>query len=229
MALVGFWQRRRKLFTRSDISTVFFYLLLNTLLWLAIGFVAQHDYHHNLYWKWLYVLVPFWMMFAADAIAASVNAFRSRLAVRLVVMLALATGTGYSFFLQTEMQLDMSDRLYRPQVEVAQWVEANVPEGTTMIFDNIPACYIDRKPHSWNFISWFDVTVPPGDESAMEKYIVDHKIKYVLWFKEDWTQAPMIAPYLAEPIEHTIGRFHFVPMFHEEEYGFIFYRIENAP
>ena len=31
------------------------------MVWLAIACIAQHEPQHNLYWKWLYPLIPFLM------------------------------------------------------------------------------------------------------------------------------------------------------------------------
>ncbi len=220
---------RRDLGRVSARGTLFLYLVFNTAFWLAIGFVGQHEPGHNLYWKWLYVVIPFWLIFAAGAAVAVVDRLRNHRLWAVATAVAMAAAVGWSFAAETARQLNMSARLYRPQVELAEWVEAHVPPGTSLIFDNIPACYIDRRPHEWHFLSWFDLDIPPGDRGALARLIAREDVRYVLWFKEDWTEAPVIAPYLAEPVPHTIGRYRLEPLFHEEEYGFIFYAVKPRP
>jgi hypothetical protein len=228
-ALLGMWVHRHDLLARSARGTVFTYLVLNTLFWLAVGFVAQHEPNHNLYWIWMYSLISYWCMFAAAGLRWMVAMLNSYLSMPAAATAALmAIGIGGPFYRQTRAQLEQSAQLYRPQLELAEWVEANVPPQAALIFDNIPACYVNRRPHEWRFISWYDVPVPQGDEEAMATYLQKEQIKYVLWFKEDWTQAPAIAPYLSEVRPHVLGPETLVPLYHEEQYGFIFYKVVSS-
>ena len=43
-----------------------------TCVWLGIGVVAQHEPQHNLYWKWLYPLVPFWIILGVAFLSRNV-------------------------------------------------------------------------------------------------------------------------------------------------------------
>lgn len=226
-ALVGLFLTRREWFARVPRGTLFVYLALNTGFWLGIGLVGQHEPDHNLYWKWLYPMVPYWTSFAAYAWMFVWERVPGPLwKGGLVVMGLLSVGVPWAR--ETQHQIDLSVQLYKPQVELARWVEAQVPPGTAMVFDNIPACYVNRKPHAWKFISWYDVPVPPGDEAAFADWLKAQDIRYVLWFKEEWTQASVLAPYLSEVKPHKVGDVLLEPLQHEEGYGFIFYAVSQG-
>ncbi|MFM7201800.1 MAG: glycosyltransferase family 39 protein [Myxococcota bacterium] len=224
-ALLGLWLHRRELFARTARGTLFAYGFLNTGFWLGIGLVGQHEPEHNLYWKWLYPLMPWWVLFACSAGVWVVRALPQR-ALRGALVLLVVVMMGNTYARETHRQLILSEQLLKPQVELARWVEAHVPPGTSMVFDNIPACYLNRKPHTWLLISWFDVPVPRDDEASMAAWLREQRIRYVLWFQEDWTQAPLIAPYLRDPRIHVLDGLHLTPLFQDAAYGFVFYEVQ---
>ena len=90
----------------------------------------------------------------------------------------------------------LSEDWYRPQLELAQWIEAEIPSGAVMVLDNIPACWIRRRPQDRTLISWFDVPVNGGAPDAFAQWLTTENVEWVLWFREAWTQAPKVAPFL---------------------------------
>ncbi len=44
-------------------------------------------------------------------------------------------------------------------------------------------------------ISWFDVPVSPNNPQEFANWIREKKVWSIMWFKEEWTQAPIIAPF----------------------------------
>lgn len=224
-ALGGLWLYRRDLLARTARGTLFAYGFLNTGFWLGIGLVGQHEPEHNLYWKWLYPVAPWWALFASAAVVWLVRRLPQRM-LQVAVSLLLVITVGTSYARETQRQLTLSEQLLKPQVDLARWVEANVPPGSSLVFDNIPACYLNRKPHTWRLISWFDVPVPHDDEGAMASWLREQQIRYVLWFQEDWTQAPLVAPYLRTPRAHRLEGLLLKPLFQDAAYGFVFYEVQ---
>ena len=194
-------------------------------VWGGIGLVGQHSPEHNLYWKWLCpivpVAVPLGVIGAGTVVQRVAGVLGKPAAVGLVALGLLQAGTSYAK--ETRRQLELSAALYRPQLELAQWLEAEVPESTPMILDNIPACWINRRPHERPLVSWFDVPSRPGDSASFARYLKRERIAWVLWFAEDWTQAPGVAPFLADGgvwIEDGVG---LVERRREDSYGWILY------
>lgn len=228
-ALVGLWQYRRDIFARTSRGTLSIYLLLNTGFLLGIGMVGQHEPDHNLYWKWLFPMVPYWSCFGAATLVNGVRRLPNK-AMQVCIGGGLGALIAAPWTHETQFQLAESYKLYRPQVELARWVEANVPPDTTMVFDNIPACYVNRKPHTYRLVAWYDVPTPPADQAAFADWLAAEHVKYVLWFKEEWTQAPVIAPFLTDRTTHELTGSQrsvtLVPHQYEPEYGFIFYSVE---
>ena len=197
--------------------------------WLAIGLVAQHEPGHNLYWKWLHAVLPPLVVISAMGVWRLFGLFEG-LAGRAAAVVFVLVGGGqaaWAMGVETRRQVDLSARLYKPQLELARWIETEVPEDVPMILDNIPGCWIDRRPHDRTLHSWFDIPVPADSRGEFAMWLDNHEIAYVLWFQEEWTQAPVVAPWLANPVEHRLGTVVLVPLQHEPEYGWIFYTVEE--
>ena len=107
------------------------------------------------------------------------------------------------------------------------FIEEQAPKERLLLVDNIPACWINRKPHSFRLISWFDVPVSPSDPQQFAKWIEENNVWGVLWFKEEWTQAPKIAPFLESGTNWKYGDVQLKKHSQEEEYGWIFYLRES--
>jgi hypothetical protein len=196
--------------------------------WLGIAFVAQHDPDHNLYWKWLHGVLPPVLVLAgmgAWRLAVVIEGVAGKAASRVVLLLG-ATQAVWAMGSETARQIEVSQQLYKPQLDLARWIEAEVPESTPMVLDNIPACWVDRRSHERSLHSWFDLPVTPNDRGAFAIWLDNEDIGYVLWFEEEWTQAPVLAPWLANPTTHRLGTVVLVPLQHEPEYGWIFYKVE---
>ena len=196
--------------------------------WLGIGFIAQHEPGHNLYWKWLHGVLPPLLILSAIGIwrlATVLEALTGRHAVWVLFGLGGAQAA-WAMGSETVRQIGVSKTLYKPQLDLARWVEAEVPEDVPMVLDNIPACWVDRQGHERTLHSWFDIPVSPDNRGEFAIWLDNQNIGYVLWFQEDWTQAPVIAPWLSNPTTHRLGTVLLVPLQHEPEYGWIFYKVE---
>lgn len=196
--------------------------------WLGIGLTAQHSPEHNLYWKWLYgVLPPLILLGVAglERVGDRLQRIGGTPLVALGVVLALGQGA-FAMLSETRRQIALSQELYKPQVELGRWLEGELEPGDRVLVDNIPGVWLDRRPHSFTLESWFDVPVQPGDRAGFAHYLARGEIRYVLWFREQWTQAPVIAPYLEDPVVHHLGQVKLVPLQEEPSYGWVFYRVE---
>ena len=134
----------------------------------------------------------------------------------------------WAYACETERQIELSEELYRPQLELGRWIEANVPEEVPILVDNIPGCWLDRREHARTLWTWFDVPDPGGEAERFGAWLNQEGIGYVLWFEEDWTQAPAIAPWLraGEPVD--LGVVDLVPLEEERSYGWVFYRVDSS-
>ena len=93
-------------------------------------------------------------------------------------------------------------------MELAQWIEASVPESIPLLVDNIPGRYLERRAHSRQLHSWMDLEVgipdsgadehrvPDGSESDFALWLEQSEVGYVFWTLELWTEAPRVAPFL---------------------------------
>ena len=197
--------------------------------WLGIGLTAQHDPGHNLYWKWLHGVLPPMLLIGCIGVfrvAHHARAAGGRLGVAMLVLVVAGQGI-WAAATETQRQVALSKELYQPQLELAQWIESEVPESVPLLVDNIPGCWLDRRDHNRELHTWFDVPVPPEDRQAFAAWLGSERIGYVLWFREDWTQAPVIAPWLATAVPHKLGRVVLVPMREEPGYGWILYKVEH--
>ena len=78
-------------------------------------------------------------------------------------------------------------------------------------------------------ISWFDVPVEGGDGLAFASWLRHNEVAWVLWFRESWTQAPVVAPFLREGGVWTKGGLRLRETNREDEYGWILFAVEPQP
>jgi len=198
--------------------------------WLGIGLSAQHAPTHNLYWKWLYGVLPPFILISVMGLAGLVPRLK-RMGGKpaLVAGLCLTMGQGaWAMLGEMHRQVKLSQALYKPQLELARWLESNTPPQGHLLVDNIPGVWLNRRAHERELTSWFDVPVSPGNRVEMAIWLVGEEVSHVLWFREDWTQAPRVAPYLASPVVHDLGFVRLVPLQQESGYGWIFYRVDRS-
>ena len=129
---------------------------------------------------------------------------------------------------ETARQVGLSARLYAPQLALGRWIEREVPPGQPLLVDNIPACWLDRRPHERELTSWFDVPSRRGDPGAFAEWIRDAEIGWVLWFREEWTQAPRVAPFLEGGGRWVSGGTVLQEVAREDAYGWILFRVEGV-
>mgnify|MGYP007024791816 CR=1 FL=1 len=199
--------------------------------WLAVGFVGQHDPGHNLYWKWMLPLVPVLVPMGAAALDAGATVLgkrRGRWAELLLIGLVVGQAL-VSELRETRRQVDLSATLYAPQRDLGRWFEGHIPADVPLLIDNIPACWIDRRAHERTLHSWFDVPVSPGDEAALAAWLDRTEVGWVLWFREDWTQAPGIAPVLAHGGTWESAGVQLTEVAREDAYGWILYEVTAPP
>lgn len=190
-----------------------------------MGLSAQHSWNHNLYWKWLCGLVPVIVPVGVWGVDGALRAHhvRPRLA-RWAMVILVAQGISAGLW-ETWRQVERSQILYKPQVLLARWIEENVPEQDNLILDNIPQCWINRNPIERRLVSWMDVPTPEGDEDAFARWLLDERIRYALYFQEEWTEAPLRAPFLARGGTWSRGGVTLQEVAREDDYGWIFYTV----
>ncbi len=197
--------------------------------WAAVGFTGQHDPVHNLYWKWMMPLVPVLLPIGAASVVAAGEALHRRLGpvAGLALVLVLTGQALGSYARETRRQVALSETLYRPQLQLGRWIEASVPDDLPLLVDNIPACWLNRRPHERSLTSWFDVPSAAGDPAAFGAWLRQSGVGWVLWFREDWTQAPVVAPFLAGGGSWTDGQTALTEVAREDAYGWILFRVEG--
>lgn len=204
--------------------------LLLAGLWCGIGLTAQHEPGHNLYWKWMMPLVP---VLVPLGVGGAVRAFErlahlaGPAAAAALGVLVAAQGL-VSHGVETRRQVTLSAELYLPQLALGRWIESSVPEPMPLLVDNIPACWLDRRPHDRPLTSWFDVPSAPGDGAAFARWLLEARIGWVLWFREEWTQAPRVAPFLSAGGVWSEGGVTLVQVADEPSYGWRLYRVEGV-
>ncbi|MFM2246123.1 MAG: Dolichyl-phosphate-mannose-protein mannosyltransferase [Pseudomonadota bacterium] len=196
--------------------------------WLSVGFVGQHEPDHNLYWKWMYPLVPVLVPIGVAGLLGLLQALPARLGAAprvAVVALALLQALA-SAHRETERQVLRSVAWYQPQVDLAAWIEAQVPEQDAVWVDNIPACWLRRRPQERRMTSWYDIeTQPEGDPVDLARQLRAGEVRWVLWFAEGWTQAPRVAPALAAGGIIELDGVQLIERAREDGYGWIFYQV----
>jgi hypothetical protein len=219
---------RRRLWDHGVVATTLF-LALTLGFWLGCGFVFQHGIEHNLYWKWLYASVPLLTLVAVVGLLDIVERLDARWGTtpgRLLVTVTLAW-FAVCAALDIRYQVNRADEWYLPQVELAQWIEAEVPPGTAIILDNVPRSYINRRDHGYKLLSWFDLEEvnPNGDVQGFDGILDLQEVRYVLWFRETWTRAATVAPFLGNDEPVILPRHELVPLRHDDAYGWAFYEV----
>jgi hypothetical protein len=200
---------------------LWFWAMLMLGVWLAIAFVAQHEPHHNLYWKWLYPVIPGLISVASLTLQRALREFKHS-----YVFIAFIIGQAW-WVQGNELirQYQLSETLYRPQVELGSWIEDNISPDTPMLVDNIPSCWIGRRPNEFNFHSWFDVPHFSSLE-GFSTWLSDNDVKWVLYFQEEWTQAPLKAPFLKSGGIINEGKLQLVERKREDKYGWIWFEVK---
>ena len=194
-------------------------------VWLGMGLSAQHSWNHNLYWKWLCGIVPVIVPVGVAAVQRALRSVGARPALARAVMVGVVAQGLSAGLWETQRQVERSAMLYKPQVLLARWIEANVPEQDNLILDNIPECWIHRDPVERRLVSWMDIPTPDGDEDAFARWLLDERIRYALFFQEDWTEAPRRAPFLAHGGTWSHGGVTLQEVAREDNYGWIFYTV----
>jgi 4-amino-4-deoxy-L-arabinose transferase-like glycosyltransferase len=196
-------------------------------VWAGIGFVGQHDPVHNLYWKWLCPIIPVIVPLGVVGLLDVARLLPKRLGqAAAVVVTVQALGAG---LVETHRQWALSEAWYRPQLDLAQDIEARIPESVPLLLDNIPACWINRRHHERELTSWFDVPSVAGSEADFSRWLLEREVGHVLWFREEWTQAPLVAPFLAEGGEWRGEGVRLVERSREDGYGWIWFEVEVSP
>jgi hypothetical protein len=192
-------------------------------VWLSIAFIAQHEPQHNLYWKWLYPLLPFLMILGVLSLWKILEKGNRRWFWMLVLLQAISA---HGF--ETKRQIERSQKLYKPQVQIADELERQFSNGH-LILDNIPACWLGRRSHEMRLTSWFDV--PTSTQSEFAIWLYENDVDAVLWFAEEWTQAPKVAPFLEKGgvwKKKTSGKAIFevelLEVARDDDYGWILYQ-----
>lgn len=218
MGLIVAWAATPFVWWRSkNIRLCWIWSFLMTGVWLAIAFVAQHEVGHNLYWKWMYPLIPFWVLCSVLTLI--------RVCPKWVWWIVI----GQALFTQgreTYRQWTLSEQLYGPQIRLAQWMEANLDPTEPLLVDNVPACWLRRDASNYTLHSWFDVPTFSSPEELISWAKMEN-VHWVLFFKEEWTQAPQKAPFMAtDQTQFALkdGRIRLVD--EESTYGWKWYSIE---
>ena len=201
----------------KNIRLCWIWSALMTGVWLSIAFVAQHEVGHNLYWKWMYPLVPFWVLCAVFTL---VRAFPKWVWWLVMGQTLITQG------LETKRQWELSEQLYGPQIRLAQWIEENLDPTRPLLVDNVPACWLRRDATNYTLHSWFDVP-PFEDPEAMLAWAKKENVHWVMFFKEEWTQAPKKAPFfMTEEMVFDVesGQIRLVDQ--EAHYGWKWYSVE---
>ena len=212
--------------TRHGLHRTWTVLGLSMLgVWAGIGLVGQHAPEHNLYWKWLCPIIPIIVPLAVVSLLHWTRRLAPALqAGLLVLVVAQALAAELK---ETHRQWALSEDWYRPQLRLAQHVEQDIPEAVPLLLDNIPACWINRRHHGRSMTSWFDVPSAPGDPVAFERWLRAERIGWVLWFREDWTQAPAVAPFLADGGTWEGEGLRLVERDREDGYGWIWFEVQQ--
>ena len=208
-------------------ATIFFGLSM--VFWLGSGFVFQHGLQHNLYWKWLYVTVPLLTISATFGLldlAERIGRARTWVGRGLIgISLAWFAVCAVS---DTRFQVRRADELYRPQVELARWIEKEVPPDTAIIVDIVPSNYLNRRRHDFTLLSWYDLEeqYPHGSREEFDQLLTQEQVKYVMWFREGWTRAPDVAPFLEENVVIELTTLRLTPMQWDDAYGWSWWKVE---
>lgn len=213
-------------------SRVFaFHAAFGLLLWFTEGLLAHHEPNHNLYWTWLLPVVPFLAWTGAFALAQVLDELpRSRI-LRVVTVAGVVLSGVPGMWSEARYQEGRAERWYRPQLELARWMEDRLPPGTGVLVSSIPECWLKRHHGPLRVFNWWK-DIPPEvrdrEPEAFGQWLDEHHIDYVLWFREDWTDAPSNAPWLADGAGRALGARTFRPLDREDGYGWILYGVDRG-
>ncbi len=233
LLIAAFWTLllvlRRRLWDPGVVAATLFGAL-SLGFWFGCGFAFQHGIEHNLYWKWLFASVPFVTLVAVVGLLDLVERLDARFGPtpgRALVALTLLW-FAVCAAIDIRFQVDRADEWYLPQVQLAQWIEAEVPPGTAIILDNVPRSYVNRRDHGYRLLSWFDLEEvnPYGTRDGFDGILEIQDVRYVLWFRETWTRASTVAPFLGDDEVVDLPTHRLVPLRHDDAYGWAFYEVE---
>ncbi len=198
-----------------------------TGFWLLIGFLAQHYVGHNLYWKWMLPIVPLWAMAAALAMDSLWRRARRLVggSAATAIVVVLVAWTWMDQLTETKRQIELSRELYLPQLSLARRIERNISPEVPLLLDNIPGCWLNRRHNDYTLFTWMDLPVAPGDRTAFGEWLERKRVGYVLWFREEWTTAPIIAPWLQQGGYQQAGSIWLEELDREDAYGWIWYKV----
>lgn len=196
-------------------------------VWLAIAFVAQHDPIHNLYWKWLCPFVPVVVPVGVMGVWLAMNHLSASVSTKVIVWGAGIGQLLFSHTQESQRQIQRAEELYAPQLFLAKHLEAQAPADKLLLIDNIPACWIRRQPSDLQMISWFDVPVGPNNPEQFSTWLRENNVWAVMWFKEDWTQAPEIAPFLSDGGQWEYNDVRLEEQQREDQYGWIYFQVKQ--
>ena len=213
------------------------YCLAQLGLMAGIVFIGQFDPpNHPLYLKWSVLACALTCLFGCgglDALLGRIAGRRwwSRAAIVGVLLLTLIP-----FAVEFGAETRRSDRTVRPQVEIANWIEMAYPRGTTFLLDQITLFQLDRRDHGFDMLQW-QFLPAWGDDGRgwaagpeqLGRFLAEREVALVLWCREEWTQGPVIAPYLAEPKNHRLGPVELRLIHADDAYGFRLYTVVRAP
>lgn len=209
---------------RPGARAVLAYAVFGLGLWVGEGFLAQHDPNHNLYWSWLLPVVPPLVLLAGIGWVFLAERLPSgRLQVGAVALALLSVVPAYAN--EVRYQMARSEAWYRPQLELARWLETHGRPGAGMVLGGIPEVWIQRQEHPFRVSAWWFLPQRLKHEppEAFGRFLVDQRIDYLMWFVEEWTEAPAIAPYLADGQATKVGPAALTPVDREDGYGWILY------
>jgi len=205
-------------------------------LFAGIVFVGQFDPPgHPLYRKWSTLLCALVCLFGAAGLDGFFALARRRgvgRGLRGAVAAAALLVTAVPFAAEIDEELTRSERTVAPQVRIAHWLEASYPRGTAFLLDQITLFRMDRRDHGFELLQWGYLPAWSDDgrgwaegPEALGRYLAEKRVRVVLWCKEEWTQGPVIAPYLEAPEDHELGPVTLRLMHADEAYGFRLYQV----
>ena len=117
----------------------------------------------------------------------------------VAVALIFVTATGWDYFSQTRMQVELSEEYAGNQVRLARWVEEHWPEGSSVLcaHGEIAHLYLAGRPSGPRALDWLQ-HAPRDSPEALGAWLGDNQVALVLWFHEEWTGSQEVAGFLAE-------------------------------
>jgi hypothetical protein len=200
-----------------------------TGLWLGEGFLSHHDPNHNLYWVWMMPILPFFAVLGGLGWAAVARRIARTRGAAPVAWAAVLLSAVPVFAHETAYQHRRSAAWYRPQLDLARWMEDELPADTGVLASSIPEVWLKRidsplRVHSWWLLPG---ALDGSDRDAFGRYLDEQRIDYVLWFSEEWTDSQRIAPWLRDGEPVYAGPVALSPVDREDGYGWILYVVSR--